>query len=114
MANRNSLRAYIKKYHLLDYMDQITMTDRNRDIVLRYVAGESQAGLARVYGISFNEVHQVVATYRSNVVKLMYQRGQLSMYVIEQMEKEMKKDLEKRLECGNTNISFERYIGHVK
>ena len=98
MANRNELRDYIKKYRLLDYIDQVPLTQRSKDIIIRYVNGESQAGLSRIYGVSFNAIHQVIAAYRSNVVKYLYQSGQLTSYEKEKMEQELQHDLERRLQ----------------
>lgn len=96
MANRNELREYIKKYRLIDYMDQISLTERNRDIIIRYVDGESQASLSREYGVSFNAIHQTIVAFRSNVIRHLYKKGYLCSYEVDQMEQELKMDFERR------------------
>ena len=90
MRKKNSLRKHIEEYHLLDYIDQVSLSDRNRDIVSRYMTGESQAELARCYKVSRGAVHQVIATYYSNVLKYLFKTGRLTSYSQEVMEQELK------------------------
>ena len=97
MNKKNSLREHVSEYHLLDYIDQVSLSDRNRDIVSRYMTGESQAELARYYEVSRGAVHQVIATYYSNVLKYLFKTGRLTSYSQEVMEQELQKDLEQRL-----------------
>jgi hypothetical protein len=38
----------------------LTVKERNRIIRARFAAGESEANLARVFGISYQRIHQIV------------------------------------------------------
>lgn len=90
MNKKDHLRDKIIEEHLLDFIDQVSLSARNRDIVLRYMSGESQAELARCYSVSRNAVHQVIATYYSNVLKYLFKTGRLTSYSQEVMEQELK------------------------
>jgi DNA-directed RNA polymerase sigma subunit (sigma70/sigma32) len=59
----NSAVAYIlAKLNSLPVQPDPTLTTRERNIIIRarYAAGESQANLARQFGISYQRVHQIV------------------------------------------------------
>jgi Mor family transcriptional regulator len=38
----------------------LSIRDRNREILARFEAGDSQADLARAFGLSYQRVHQIV------------------------------------------------------
>lgn len=52
----------LKRIHALPQPPDPTLTARERTqiIVARFEAGESQAELARVFGISYQRIHQIV------------------------------------------------------
>lgn len=52
----------LKRLHALPQPPDPTLTaqERNRIIKARFDAGESQADLARAFGISYQRIHQIV------------------------------------------------------
>jgi Mor family transcriptional regulator len=59
----NSAVSYIlAKLNSLPSLPDLTLTTRERNIIIRarYAAGESQAELARQFGISYQRVYQIV------------------------------------------------------
>lgn len=54
-------RERIKKEHLLDYIDHIDYSDRNKTIMKRYASGESYSAIANDYGITPERVNIIIA-----------------------------------------------------
>lgn len=67
MEKHNFRRAEIIERHLLDYIDLVPVSDRNKEIVKKYAAGESFTDLAAEYGLSHTRVVTIVVNYISKV-----------------------------------------------
>ena len=59
----NFRRDRIKRENLLKYIDSVRISDRNKEIVRRYTAGESEKMLAECYGITPNRIASIVANF---------------------------------------------------
>lgn len=70
----NFRRERIINEHLLDYIDQVKDSDRNKEIVKKYVAGESFKALSEEYGITDGRLGAIVAEYISKVGRLLKQQ----------------------------------------
>lgn len=57
------MRTRILDEGLMEYIDVVKMTDRNRDIVKMYVGGTSYVPIAEKYGISIQRVSRIVMGY---------------------------------------------------
>ena len=69
MEARNFRRAEIIEENLLDYIDLAEVSDRNKEIVKKYVAGASFKALSREYGLTDGRLGAIVAQYISKVIK---------------------------------------------
>ena len=54
-------RERIEKEHLLDYIDHIDYSDRNKTIMKRYASGESYSAIANDYSITPERVNIIIA-----------------------------------------------------
>lgn len=54
-------RERIEKEHLLDFVDHIDYSDRNKTIMKRYASGESYSAIANDYGITPERVNIIIA-----------------------------------------------------
>lgn len=59
----NFKRERIQNENLLEYIDLVTFSDRNKEIVVRYVNGENYPVIAKDYGLSATRIANVVSTY---------------------------------------------------
>lgn len=87
MNKKDHLRDKIIEEHLLDFVDAVSTSARNKEIVIRYVSGESQSCLAHAYKVSRSVIHQIIFTYYSNAHKYMSDNERVPFYshqVIEQ------------------------------
>lgn len=71
MHKPNFRRQRLVDEHLLDYMDQVKDSDRNKEIVKRYAAGESFKVLSEEYGITDGRLGAIVANYISKVHRIL-------------------------------------------
>lgn len=69
MERPNFRRAQIIEEHLLDYIDQVTVSDRNKEIVKKYAAGKDFGELSEEYGLAYSRVVTIVVNYISKVSK---------------------------------------------
>ena len=63
-------RSIIERHNLMQYMDQVRFSDVNKDVVKRYMAGESLASINRYYGKSHSWSRAIVYSYVSKCSKL--------------------------------------------
>ena len=70
----NFRRDRIKRENLLQYLDIILISDRNKDIVRRYTAGESETRLAECYGVTPNRIASIVAGFLWHCSQMQKQR----------------------------------------
>lgn len=66
----NHYRIRIIEENLLDYLDMSTVSQRNKDIVIKYVAGSNYRMIGDEYGITAHAVRAVIRRYVFNVVKI--------------------------------------------
>ena len=69
MQKPNFRRQRIIEEHLLDYIDRAEVSDRNKEIVKKYVAGKSFKALAEEYGLTDSRMGSIVSAYISKVYK---------------------------------------------
>lgn len=60
---RDFRRERIVNDGLLSMVDSVRISDRNKEIVRRYTAGESETRLAECYGITPNRIASIVANF---------------------------------------------------
>ena len=60
---RNHKRKRILDENLMQYKNEVQLSERNIHVVEDYVAGGSETQLAEKYGISRERVSQIVHTY---------------------------------------------------
>lgn len=65
MRYKYELRRRILEEKLLSRMDDIKMSDRNKEIVRKHVAGASQTELGKEYGLTVSRITAIVANYIS-------------------------------------------------
>ena len=63
MRSKADLRKRIIEEELLDF--DVKVSDRNKEIVRKYVEGVEQSALADEYGLSSPRIHRIVANYVS-------------------------------------------------
>lgn len=56
-------RERIVNNGLLSLLDSVRISDRNKEIVKRYAAGESETRLAECYGLTPNRIASIVANF---------------------------------------------------
>lgn len=56
-------RERIVNNGLLSMIDSVRISDRNKEIVRRYTAGESETRLAECYGVTPNRIASIVANF---------------------------------------------------
>ena len=59
----NYLRDIIKKYDLMQYIEDIAINKRDKDIIQKYISGQSKSSIARECGCVVNNIHRVVYHY---------------------------------------------------
>ncbi len=57
----NYKRDRIKNEHLLDFVDHIDYSERNKTIMKRYASGQSYKEIAGDYGITPERVNNIIA-----------------------------------------------------
>lgn len=67
---KDMYRKIIEKHDLLQYIDQVTFSDVNKDVVKRYMSGESLVSINRSYGKSHSWSRAIVYSYVSKCSKL--------------------------------------------
>lgn len=60
MKKKDYLRNLIEQEGLLQYIENISCSNRNKEIVIKYAAGMSQTELAREYGVTANRIHAII------------------------------------------------------
>ena len=68
-------REIIKK--LLVYIDDVDVSERNKEIVKSYVDGASYSALGRKYRLSGSRIRSIIVNYRRHAVKYGTERGEL-------------------------------------
>lgn len=69
----NHKRKRINEENLLQYKDQVQLSERNINIVEKYVEGCTLADLAEQHGITRERVAQIVSTYIRHCLRLQRQ-----------------------------------------
>lgn len=62
---KDDMRNEIKE--LLPYMDIVGISDRNKEVVRKYVDGKSQVELGKEYGISNSRIRDIIVNFRLKV-----------------------------------------------
>lgn len=62
---------------LLAYIDYVNISERNKEIVKKYVEGGSYVALGKLYGISGSRIRSIVVNYRRHAVKYGKEIGEL-------------------------------------
>lgn len=65
MRYKYALRIKILEENLLARMDDIKMSDRNKEIVRKHVAGASLTELAKEYKLTVSRIRAIIANYIS-------------------------------------------------
>lgn len=66
----NHYRTRIVEEKLLDYLEMSTVSQRNKDIVVKYVSGSNYRMIGEEYGITAHAVRAVIRRYIFNVLKI--------------------------------------------
>ena len=74
MKQRNFRRDRILEEGLLDYIEFVNISSRNKEIVISYVNGCSYKELAEKHGVSNNRIPQIIREYIYHARK--YVRGE--------------------------------------
>lgn len=61
-------RKRIHEEHLLEYVNHINYSDRNKTIMKKYAQGESYGEIAREFGITPSRVNIIIASYIAKCV----------------------------------------------
>lgn len=56
-------RNRIIEENLLAHIDKVEMSERNKEIVIKYTNGATSAEISNLYGITSNRVSQIVGRY---------------------------------------------------
>lgn len=56
-------RNRIIEENLLAHIDKVEMSERNKEIVIKYTNGATSAEIGNLYGITSNRVSQIVGRY---------------------------------------------------
>lgn len=59
----NHYRDRIIAEHLMDYIEVVALSTRNKDIVKHYVSGKSYSQIAKEYNLSESRIPQIVHSY---------------------------------------------------
>lgn len=62
---------------LLTYIDHVNVSERNKEIVKKYVEGASYATLGKLYGISGSRVRSIIVHFRRHAVNYGKEIGEL-------------------------------------
>lgn len=62
-APKNFRRTRILEENLLEYMDKVDFSERNKDIVRKYVSGTSYKSLADEYQLTTERIASIVRDY---------------------------------------------------
>lgn len=74
-AKNHHYRQEIKENGYLDYVEIVSISDRNKKIVLEYMSGESYENLAIQYGLSYNRIPQIIYSYINKVSRYIKKNG---------------------------------------
>ena len=69
LAEKNHNRKIIIDENLMQYIDSVKLSDRNKDIITLYVNGTPYRFLAEKYGISVKTVADIISRYKGNAYK---------------------------------------------
>lgn len=64
---------------LLAYIDYVNISERNKEIVKKYVEGASYVALGKMYGISGSRIRSIVVNYRRHAVNYGKEIGELKV-----------------------------------
>ena len=67
---KDMYRSIIERHDLMQYMDHVIFSDVNKDVVKRYMAGESLVSINKLYGKSHSWARAIVYSYVSKYSKL--------------------------------------------
>ena len=67
---KDMYRSIIERHDLMQHMDQVRFSDVNKDVVKRYMAGESLASINRYHGKSHSWSRAIGYSYVSKCSKL--------------------------------------------
>lgn len=72
MEKANFRREIIKDYALLEYLDlpELKYSEKNKQIVKRYAAGETYSELAKCYNVTANAIQQRIEHFIRRVGKI--------------------------------------------
>ena len=62
---------------LLIYIDDIDVSERNKEIIKAYVKGASYVSLGKLHGISGSRVRSIIVNYRRRAIKYGAEIGEL-------------------------------------
>lgn len=75
MEQNNHYRARIINECLLEYIDVVKTSDRNREIVEKYVRGSGFGEISKVYNLSYSRIRGIVYNYILHASRIKKQEG---------------------------------------
>lgn len=69
-AKNNYRRNLIRNFNLLNYLDQVSLSDRNKALILQYMGGMSFTDLAKRYGLTKVRIGQILDEFIFSCEKL--------------------------------------------
>lgn len=79
MAN-NTLRDRLIKSNYLTYIDKIGISERDKEVVIRYANGKAHKQLAKEFGVSYNRIRKIImkTLERGKMVKRKVRDGEVN------------------------------------